>query len=221
MSHAFAENQRGELRLSEISPQLTTGGGKPGQGYPAVLTSSTAASRASHSPWPADAVVLRTNVTDGLSSDGSCANCGHDGSLQRMSPDFYPRVAAEPVDGHRFISDAMRDADATRIRASYASSGAEFRKLMRDVTSPEFCPTFDNSGSLVSPTRFWTRATSESRNAADACSLSRVLEDAPSSKYSLSAKAAAGILRRAERRGKELPGPLLSALHRLAATDGE
>lgn len=33
---AFAENQRGELRTSETHPQLTTGGGKPGQGYPVV-----------------------------------------------------------------------------------------------------------------------------------------------------------------------------------------
>lgn len=34
---AFAQNQRGELRTSDISPQLTTGGGKPGEGYPAVM----------------------------------------------------------------------------------------------------------------------------------------------------------------------------------------
>jgi DNA (cytosine-5)-methyltransferase 1 len=33
---AFAENQRGEVRVSDIHPQLTTGGGKPGQGYPAI-----------------------------------------------------------------------------------------------------------------------------------------------------------------------------------------
>lgn len=33
---AFAENQRGEIRESYTMPQLTTGGGKPGQGYPAV-----------------------------------------------------------------------------------------------------------------------------------------------------------------------------------------
>lgn len=33
---AFAQNQRGELRESVISTQLTTGGGKPGEGYPAV-----------------------------------------------------------------------------------------------------------------------------------------------------------------------------------------
>ena len=39
---AFAENQRGETRISDISPQLTTGGGKPGQGYPAALAIRTA-----------------------------------------------------------------------------------------------------------------------------------------------------------------------------------
>lgn len=33
---AFAENQRGEVRTSDIAMQLTTGGGKAGQGYPAV-----------------------------------------------------------------------------------------------------------------------------------------------------------------------------------------
>jgi DNA (cytosine-5)-methyltransferase 1 len=33
---SFAENQRGELRESPVTAQLTTGGGKPGQGYPAV-----------------------------------------------------------------------------------------------------------------------------------------------------------------------------------------
>jgi site-specific DNA-cytosine methylase len=34
---AVSENQRGELRLTEYARQLTTGGGKPGQGYPAVM----------------------------------------------------------------------------------------------------------------------------------------------------------------------------------------
>lgn len=38
---SFAENQRGELRTSPISTQLTTGGGKPGQGYAAVRVGAT------------------------------------------------------------------------------------------------------------------------------------------------------------------------------------
>ena len=33
---SFAQNQRGELRESDIAAQLTTGGGKPGEGYAAV-----------------------------------------------------------------------------------------------------------------------------------------------------------------------------------------
>lgn len=32
---AFAQNQQGEIRESTVDPQLTTGGGKPWQGYPA------------------------------------------------------------------------------------------------------------------------------------------------------------------------------------------
>lgn len=36
IAQAVAENQRGEVRTSEVSLQLTTGGGKPGQGYPTV-----------------------------------------------------------------------------------------------------------------------------------------------------------------------------------------
>lgn len=34
---SFSENQRGELRTSEVHPALGGGGGKPGQGYPAAL----------------------------------------------------------------------------------------------------------------------------------------------------------------------------------------
>ena len=51
---------------------------------------------------------------------------------------------------------------------------------------------------------------SEQHSGAGACSLSQILQaDAPG-KYSLSPKACAGILKRAERRGRALP-PLLKA----------
>jgi site-specific DNA-cytosine methylase len=40
----FAQNQRGEVReLGEVMSQLTTGGGKPGEGYPAVMAPTTVA----------------------------------------------------------------------------------------------------------------------------------------------------------------------------------
>jgi hypothetical protein len=50
----------------------------------------------------------------------------------------------------------------------------------------------------------------------NACSLSQILEANPLTKYSLSPRACQGILRRAEKRGKELPEMLQKALERVA-----
>lgn len=57
-----------------------------------------------------------------------------------------------------------------------------------------------------------TRNTGESPNAAVVSRLSQILEVTPQEKYSLSAKACQGILRRAERRGKDLPETLKAVL---------
>ena len=62
------------------------------------------------------------------------------------------------------------------------------------------------------PTEFSTRSFGECPSAAVESRLSQILEDTPHPKYSLSAKACAGILRRAERRGKKLPPELEAAL---------
>ena len=56
------------------------------------------------------------------------------------------------------------------------------------------------------------RNTGESPNAAVESRLSQILEATPQEKYSLSAKACQGILRRAERRGKDLPDLLKTVL---------
>lgn len=52
-----------------------------------------------------------------------------------------------------------------------------------------------------------------------ACSLSAILEPNPDPKFYLSPKACRGILRRAEKRGRELPPPLLKALRARAEED--
>ena len=57
-----------------------------------------------------------------------------------------------------------------------------------------------------------TRNTGESPNVAVVSRLSQILEETPQAKYSLSAKACQGILRRAERRGKDLPETLKAVL---------
>ena len=57
-----------------------------------------------------------------------------------------------------------------------------------------------------------TRNTGESPNAAVVSRLSQILEATPQEKYSLSVKACQGILRRAERRGKDLPETLKAVI---------
>lgn len=67
---------------------------------------------------------------------------------------------------------------------------------------------------------FWMPNISAWPNDAAVCLLSQVLEqDSIPQRYFLSAKASAGIIRRAEARGKTLPDTLLSALRSSAGAD--
>ena len=67
------------------------------------------------------------------------------------------------------------------------------------------------------PTGCWTHNGAEWPSAAAVCSLSDVLETGPlPQRFYLSQKACAGILRRAEKRGKELPLMLRDALQAVA-----
>ena len=70
------------------------------------------------------------------------------------------------------------------------------------------------SAGMGSPMQFLTLKTLESRNAAEECSLSDILEETGSvpGRYYLTRKACLGILRRAEKRKAELPKGLEKAL---------
>ena len=84
-----------------------------------------------------------------------------------------------------------------------------------------FSGAWGNSG-MGSPTEHLTLSTSEFHRGADACSLSDILETGDHlSKYSLSAKACKGILRRAEKRGKALPEGLYQALTQVITASRE
>ena len=76
-----------------------------------------------------------------------------------------------------------------------------------------------SSSGMGSPTECLTLSTSEWPSDAVVCSLSDTLEtgDLPP-RFFLSQKACAGILRRAESRGKKLPEPLRLALESVATT---
>ena len=100
-------------------------------------------------------------------------------------------------------------------------------------TCPVSCPStkderlepssgcWSNSG-MGSPTEFWTLSISEYPNDGAASSLSDILEtgDVPQ-RFFLSATACRGILRRAEKRGKELPLALRQALTLVASQDAK
>jgi hypothetical protein len=90
-------------------------------------------------------------------------------------------------------------------------------RRLEDGTLAPSSGAWQNSG-MGGPTECWTLNTSEFHSGAGACSLWDILEigDVPQ-RFFLSAKACQGILRRAERRGKELPAPLRLALEAVAS----
>ena len=73
-------------------------------------------------------------------------------------------------------------------------------------------PEWYEAEELISLGASTTVNISEQHSGAGACFLSRILEENAPEKYCLSPKACAGILRRAERRGKDLPPLLKTAL---------
>jgi hypothetical protein len=95
----------------------------------------------------------------------------------------------------------------------------------RDLISNDSCEKWPLVGTAWG-TAAWTPGISEYRSGVGESSLSPVelklvsiLEPLVDSRYNLSAKAAAGILRRASRRGRTLPEPLGAALKRVASSE--
>src|SRR2546429_130272 len=63
---------------------------------PPVLISSTEDSPARTCQWPENGPVFPASVAaSGMSSDGCCENCGHDGRSLRMFPASLAHIAAE------------------------------------------------------------------------------------------------------------------------------
>jgi hypothetical protein len=79
---------------------------------------------------------------------------------------------------------------------------------LEDGETPEWC----EAGVVTSDGESWTPNIGEFPNVERESLLSQILEDNVPQKYYLSPKACMGILRRAERRGKELPPMLQTAL---------
>ena len=89
-----------------------------------------------------------------------------------------------------------------------------------DEISPSFSRRWPTSGFMTSPGECWTADTSECPSGGGVfSSLPDVLEATVPSRFFLSPKAAAGILRRAEKRGKPVPAPLERALRELSGEE--
>lgn len=94
------------------------------------------------------------------------------------------------------------------------SSGRTSPEFSRLLTTPSdaFSGPFRSSG-MAAHGECWTLNSSEWPSDASVCFLSDILEPLPlPERYFLSPKACAGILRRAEKRGKRLPPMLHAAL---------
>lgn len=208
---AISENQRAEVLLTDHAHQLSGGGGKPGQGYPAILT-------------------VTGEQTHALTSEGH--NASEDGT-GRGTPLIYSqagsRAKTSPSPGTGPDSTAQGPACSTSSPGSQGSLFApedgfslrtypdSFPPTAAEI-SPSFSRRWPNSGSMTSPGECWTHDTSECPNGGGpSSSLRDVLHrGSVPEMFSLSPRAAAGILRRATKRGRTLPASLEAALTVLA-----
>ena len=93
----------------------------------------------------------------------------------------------------------------------------DFYPVIRGAISQSSSLHWPTQGIVTSSGECWTRSSLEYHSAAEESSLSLLLETQVADRYSLSARACEGILRRASRRGKALPKILEEALVRQAS----
>jgi hypothetical protein len=105
----------------------------------------------------------------------------------------------------------MRGATLLQWLESWQGQSLTFRETAGEIPVLRLDKTDSSSG------QYWMRNSTTWRNGASACSLSSILETgAIDPRYYLTQRACAGILRRAENRGKELPPMLRRALEAVA-----
>jgi hypothetical protein len=114
-----------------------------------------------------------------------------------------------------FSSTHLLSRRTSKQKLSSWKMSQDFYQATRDAISESSLLAWPTQGIATSNGVFLIRSSSESPNVAVVSSLSQVLQTSVSPKYSLSAKAASGILRRAERRGKLLPEALRAALQKV------
>jgi hypothetical protein len=130
------------------------------------------------------------------------------------------------LDGEPDLPENGQDSSSSSPESceNYSPAGSSSRTfqacflLIKDLISLSSSIRWPTSA-MGGPTEYSIVNSSESPRDAAECSLSDILVAHAHPKYSLSPKAAAGILRRAERRGRDLPTHLAQALMRVSLTE--
>jgi hypothetical protein len=117
--------------------------------------------------------------------------------------------SAEPAPA--FSGKSSASPKPSRRRGDFSRMFQGWLAPIGDGTWKPSSEGYGNAGLLLA-TGFWTASISESPSDAVVCSLSAVLQKEALPKYWLSSTAAAGILRRAAKRGRALPTHLQQAL---------
>jgi len=197
---AFAENFHA-IMLVEVAPAMTIEGYKPSQNAGGLF-------------------LIRMETTKEQSVENAAAQ------LSMFSSEELPVSPSQSQDSERdwMIRVATSCLRILPLLQSIGPSGWFGRTspacylVTEDSILPPFFEGWGKSG-MGSPTEFLTLNTLEFPSGAAVCSLSDVLEigEVPP-RFFLSATACKGILRRAEKRGKELPKQLQQALEQVAQT---
>lgn len=248
--------------MTEYARQLTSGGGKPGQGYPMVFFESEASSQesvastsASSGPvctscsrprptrtgetccdptgptspatrtwsvWQEAEWGMREYPNAGTLRSGRMPGAG--AQLIFSAEDSPAKTSPLPDDGQDSQApDRPSSSSSHESLTLFGQPGSSLRMFPDyfpptvDGISPSFTRRWPTSG-MGWPGESWTLDTSECPNDAVESSLSDILEPEVPSRFFLSSKAAAGILRRAEKRGRLLPAHLRAALEQVTTT---
>ena len=126
--------------------------------------------------------------------------------------------------GKTFQAHSHPTSGGTSNPSSRKSSASQSRRLPLFLYLKKDGHTQDASWESMEngrwPTERWTQNSGESPSDAPESTLSQILQEQPHPKYSLSATACLGILRRADKRGKTIIPILRQALERQAAAGG-
>lgn len=156
---------------------------------PSTADPGVATSTFSRAASPAKTFPSPANAPDWPAGEAGCSTTSRASQLTLLDPETSFFLRTSPVFCHRTVAEI----------------------------SPSFSRRWTNSGFRISPGECWIAVTSECPNGeGESSSLADVVMAEVAPRFFLSRKAAAGILRRAVRRGRVLPEALRTALEALA-----